>query len=45
MATALLRVACHVLSLKRPEDQDTAIERKAANMYGGHVRTKVMVVL
>lgn len=44
-AMSLLTVVCHVRSLKRPEECETTMLMMPARMYGGHVRTNVIVVL
>jgi hypothetical protein len=44
IATLLAIVMCHVRSLYFPEDHDQYTLIAPAIRYGGHVKTKVMVV-
>lgn len=45
IASNLEIVTCQVLSLKWPDDHETATEVKVARRYGGQVRTRVIVEL
>lgn len=44
-AAPILAVMCHVLSFSLPDDQPTATPTTAETRYGGHVSTRVMVLL